>query len=307
MGLRPSGRYAQRRAISTVLAIHHLVGTFEIVLGCQAAAIVLVEVTAFGNAEQRVVCLEVLAVGEVALVGRDERQVLVVGDIDELRLDGFLLGQAVALELDVEAVAEDVLERLNAGCRNRCVIIGDRLVDGAVRAARERDQPLGVRCDVGDLGVRRFAIVRAHVGTARNLHEIAIAGLAHRKEGEQSIAMRRRQRGQTRDAGAGSVRFLEVDGEADADDRLDAGTRELVGKFQRPEQIVGVGERDGRKAELGRAFCQCTDRQGAFEQRISRMHLEVHEGRGAGRGSRGNRLCHGQRLLQGAPATNAAP
>ena len=282
----------------------HGLGALEVVLGREAAAVVLIEVAAFRNAEQCVVGLVVLGLGEVALVGRDERQILGVGEIDELRLDGFLLGEAVALKLDIEAVAEDVLERLHARGCGRAVIVGNGLVDRAVGAAGECDQAFGVGGNVADLGVRRLAIARTHVGAARDLHEIAVAGLAHGEQCQQAIAMRGRQGGQTRDAGAGFVRFLEIDGEADAHDRLDARAGELVGEFEGAEEVVRVGERKGRKAELGRALGERADRQRAFEQRIGRMHLEVHERGRAGGG--GNRLGHARRLLHRATPTNAA-
>ena len=43
---------------------------------------------------------------------------------------------------------------------------------------------------------------------------------------------------------------LEIDGERDADDRLDAGVGQLVGEFQRAEQVVGVGQPHGRESSL---------------------------------------------------------
>ncbi len=62
-----------------------------------------------------------------------------------------------------------------------------------------------------------------------------------------------------------------------ADDRLDAGGGELVGEFQRPEHVVGVGERERRLlvgfGELG----EPRNGQRAFEQRIGRMHVQMHE------------------------------
>ncbi len=78
---------------------------------------------------------------------------------------------------------------------------------------------------------------------------------------------------------AGMTRFLvaEIDGERAADDRLDACTGELVGEFQRPEHVVGVGERErGLTVRLGK-LRQLADGQRAFQQRIGRMHVQVHE------------------------------
>ena len=52
---------------------------------------------------------------------------------------------------------------------------------------------------------------------------------------------------------------------------------ELLGEFERPEHVVGVGERQRRLlvglGELG----EPRDGQRAFEQRIGRMHVQMHE------------------------------
>ena len=69
----------------------------------------------------------------------------------------------------------------------------------------------------------------------------------------------------------------EIDGQRAADDRLDAGTAELLGEFERAEHVVGVGERERRLmvgfGELGKP----RDGERAFQQRIGRVHVQVHE------------------------------
>ena len=73
------------------------------------------------------------------------------------------------------------------------------------------------------------------------------------------------------------VGVAEVDRERAADDRLDAGAGEFFGEFERAEHVVGVGERQRRLlvglGELG----QARDGHRAFEQRIGRMHVQMHE------------------------------
>ena len=80
-------------------------------------------------------------------------------------------------------------------------------------------------------------------------------------------------------------RFLiaEIDRERAADDRLDAAARELVGEFERPEHVVGVGQRERRLAVGLRELREARDRQRAFEQRIGRVHVQMHEA-GVGHG-----------------------
>ena len=72
-------------------------------------------------------------------------------------------------------------------------------------------------------------------------HQAAIAALARRQQHDP-----RRRRGQ-RIARIG-VLVAEIDRELAADDRLDAVARHLVGEFQRPEHVVGVGQRQRRLA-----------------------------------------------------------
>ena len=58
--------------------------------------------------------LVVVGGGEIDLVGGDDRQRARVGEIEQLRLGLDLVLEAVALDLDVEPVAEDLLQPLQA-------------------------------------------------------------------------------------------------------------------------------------------------------------------------------------------------
>jgi hypothetical protein len=69
----------------------------------------------------------------------------------------------------------------------------------------------------------------------------------------------------------------EIERERAADDRLDTRPRHLVGEFKRPEHVVGVGERErGLAVGLGH-LGQPRNRQGALEQGIGRVHMQVDE------------------------------
>ena len=69
-------------------------------------------------------------------------------------LDHFLGRGAVALELDIEAIAEDGGEPVEAGGGKIALPGGDRPVDRAARPAGERDQACGLRRQAvdGDVG-----------------------------------------------------------------------------------------------------------------------------------------------------------
>ena len=92
----------------------HFGAGLEPVLGGELAAVGVGDQPAFGDRDQRVVRLVVLAGREIRLVGRDQRQALAVGQFDEHRLrDPFVL-DTVTLQLDVEPIAEQLHQRLAA-------------------------------------------------------------------------------------------------------------------------------------------------------------------------------------------------
>ena len=116
-------------------------------------------------------------------------------------------------------------------------------------------------------------------------------GLARRRVQERArgephqIAVALLVRGEQHDARtldrlpAVTRRFLiaEIDRERAADDRLDAAPGKLVGELERAEHVVGVGQRKGRLAVGFRELREARDRQRAFEQRIGRVHVQMHE------------------------------
>ena len=80
-------------------------------LAAQPAAVVLRDEAAVGDAEQRVVRLVHVGVAEMHVVGRHERQVFGIGEIDQPVFGGALLRQAMALQFDIKPVAEKRLRR----------------------------------------------------------------------------------------------------------------------------------------------------------------------------------------------------
>ena len=73
------------------------------------------------------------------------------------------------------------------------------------------------------------------------------------------------------------IGIAEIDRQRAADDRLDAGAGKLFGEFQHTEHVVGVGERQ-RCLLIGLGkLGEARERNGAFQQRIVRVHVQVHE------------------------------
>ena len=298
IGLRVIGRNAQRSAISTVEAKRfrnvgeqhrHLGAGLEAVIGRELLAIGLGDQPAAGDAEQRIMGLVVVRGREIRLVGRDQRQALGIGEIDQPGLDAAFLFDAVALQFDIEAVAEQARQPVAARRRQRRMIGGDRQRNRPVRAAGQRDQILGVALQPFELDVRGLMNRRFQERAGVQPHQAAIAALARRQQHDP----RRRRRQRIARVG---VLVAEIDRELAADDRLDAVAGHLVGEFQRPEHVVGVGQRQRRLAVGLRQFAELADLDRPLQQRIGRMDVEMDKS-GIGRRRRGFDMVWGQQSL----------
>ena len=277
----------------------HLLGGLEVMLARQPAPVVLDDVAALGDAQQRVVRLVVVGRGEVDLVGGDDRQAARVGEIEQRRLGVVLVLQAVPLDLDVQPVAEDLLQLLETLERCFLLALAQRQIDRAVGSAGQRDQALAVRFEALDLDMRRLVLGRIEEGAGGELHQVLVAALVgapaappHRPAAS-AAGWRRRVAGPLPCAAV-----AEIDLQGAADDRLDAGAGQLVGELQRAEQVVGVGQAEGREAVADGELGQPRNGQRAFQQRIGGVHLEVHEGQPGGGAAVGrfggaNHLVHG--------------
>ena len=69
---------------------------------------------AAGNAQQRVVGFVIVGGGEIRLVGRDQRQPLGIGEIDQAGLGAAFPFNAVTLQFEIEPVAEQARQPLAA-------------------------------------------------------------------------------------------------------------------------------------------------------------------------------------------------
>ena len=109
----------------------HFRARLEAVLGRQTPSGVILEHGSIGNAEQRVMRIEIGARGEVRLVGRHQGQPAAIGHVAQIAL-GLALGiVAVALDLDIEAIAEHALQAREAGAREIGLAFADQPVDRA--------------------------------------------------------------------------------------------------------------------------------------------------------------------------------
>ena len=209
--------------------------------------------------------------GEIRLVGGDQRQAFVVGEIDQHRLGRALGARAVALQFDIEPVAEQAMQRVEPRGGEMALAGGDGAIERAAGPAGERDDAVGLAFQPVELEPRRLVRRRIEEGARGQPHQAAIAGLAR---GEQHDA-RALGLAHWRCAARGRCRR----NRSPARSRRSAGCRrrELFGEFQRAEHVVGVGERQRRLLVGLRQLGQARDGERAFQQRIGRVHVQVHE------------------------------
>ena len=149
----------------------HFGARLEAMLRRQAAPLRGGDERAFGDAEQRVLGLEIGPAGEIGFVGGDERQPLRVGKIDKGRLDSAFALQAVALDLDVEAAVEARGEAHQARRGDVVKAQRQRAVDRPRRPAGERDEAAATR----RARQSRYAARRRPWGRARRARRAASA------------------------------------------------------------------------------------------------------------------------------------
>jgi len=236
--------------------------------GRELAPIGLGHQAALGDADKGIVRLIVVLGRKQGLVRGDERNPALIGECDERRLDLAFAAAAMALQFNVEPVAEQPLERGAACLREMALPGGDCHVERSAGAAGQHHQAFGLSLEPGKTQMRWLIGRGFEKGAGVKPHQAAIAALA---------------RGQKNDARAFELRGApgmrqclmvgKVDSERAADDRLNPRRRHLVGEFERTEHVVGVGERERRLAIRLGELAQPRDRERAFEQRIGRVHV----------------------------------
>ena len=89
-----------------------------------------------------------------------------------------------------------------------------------------------------DLDVRRLVLGGIEEGLGGEFHEVLPAPLVAGQQSECAGGLRARLIGAVALQGIGLGAVAEIDLQRAADDRLDAGFRELVGELQRAEEIA---------------------------------------------------------------------
>ena len=247
----------------------HLLAAAEIALvGARAQAVGLGHRALLLDEEEDLLRLGFGRRHVVHVVGGDQRQPHLARHVGELRDERLLVRDAVVLQFDVEAVAEDLL--VAPGYLQRLPRTpGEQLPrDRPAHAGGERDQALGVL--LHQLVVHARAIVETlEIAGGGEAHQVLEPGLVLSEQNEMVETARALDR-LVEAAPPGDVRLH-------AEDRLhldlDAGPIEL----DRPEEVASVGQGEGGHAERRRARDQPLDAGSAVEERVVRMDMKMDE------------------------------
>ena len=244
-------------------------------------AVGLVHELAGLDAEQNVVRGGVGAGLVMDVVGRDERQPQLRGELEHAGVDGRLLGDAVVLELEEEAaLAEQSRHPRRALAGGIVVLAVQERRDLALEARGERDQPLGVRGQrlVVDA---RLVVEALEVPDRAQLDQVPPAGLVLGQQHEVEVVAA---------PPAALVAAPRSQVRLHPEDRLDARLARGLVEFDRAEEVPVIGQGQGAHAHLRRRPHERVEAVRAVEERVLRVRMEMHEGhqrRGRGTGSAG--------------------
>ena len=187
LGVAWQDRLARRRHVGAALGDHqrvvaslgnireqaaHLGGGLEVVLRRQTTAVRVLDMRPLLDAEQHVVRLVHRLPGEVHVVGRDQRQVADIGQLDQRLLGPALRLLAMALQLDIEAVAEQTLQAVEQMLRGRRLAGRQQPAHAAAVAARDRDESRRRPFELGQRQSRHRTRLEFEMGAAHQPHQV---------------------------------------------------------------------------------------------------------------------------------------
>jgi len=217
-----------------------------------------------GDADPHLLGRRVRLLDVVQVAGGDRLDPHLAGQLQAAGVDDLLLLEGVGLHLQVEVVAEDLLELAGPLARLVPAVLLERDRHRALEAAGEDDQPLAV---LGErLEVDPGPVVEAlQVGEGRDAGEVLPARVVlgeHREVVVAALALLH-----------GAQRLVDLT----AEDRLDPALLGLLVEVDRPRDRAVIGERDrGLTALLG-PLDQARDLRQPVQQAVVRVHVEVDE------------------------------
>ena len=261
----------------------HLLGRLDVELVAGELPAVLVGQRRLRlDGQQHFVGAGVLLFDVVAVVGGHHAQPVLLRELAQHRVDLLLLLQAVVLDLDEVAVAEDLQVLVQPLLGQVDPVRQDELGNLRPQAARKRDDALVVLAQ--NLAVdARLHVETLEVGPAREPHQVLVAHEVLGQQGQVKVAAVEALAHRAVEAALGGHVGLV------ADDGLDPRGRGLLVELHRPEEVPVVRGRERRI--VGRGLLDPLDQLvqlgRAVEQRELGVLVQVGELHGVSLPARG--------------------
>ena len=241
----------------------HLLGRLEVLLVAVASRTPRVgENPALLDADPCLVRLEVVTLEEPDVIAGDDRQPLRERQVDR-RLETRLVAAATrALDAEVEPPRERRSPGVGAALGLPVRTVQQCLADIAAGTGRDGDDVARVLAHPRPGGDGNPGTAVGHVAARQQPGELPIARVVHCEQRQVT--------------GVDVVRFR-LDGQVDADDRLDARRDGGAVEAHHAEQVRAVGDCDRRHPERLRPLDERPDPQYAVDQRELGMQVQMHE------------------------------
>ena len=221
--------------------------------------------------------LEHVGRGVKTFVGRDQRQVQAVGQVEERPFGLFLHRHAVAQDFHVGPSVIRICKARQQVARGVALALLQQSPDRPAGPAGQQDQAAVVLQQSVQRDRRLLAVVAVQIGDLQHLQQIAVAFRVLDQQHHRGFALAPPAAVRRRHGMAAGLLGLHLHGDLAADDRLDALVRGRQGEFQGPEQVVGVGHGDRRHVHGPAHLGQVLQADGAFGQGIGGMDPQVDE------------------------------
>ena len=265
----------------------HLGGSLDVVaVAVELESVGIVERGSGLHAQEGLVSVGLVLVRVVRVIGRDERDVEVLREADEVGHHAPLDRQAVVHDLgEVVLLAEDVLE-LRSGRTSGVVLPqAQTCLHLSRRAAGRRDESLAVRLqqlpiharlEVVPLHARQRAQPEEVVHPLRALAPHRHMGVRARSRDVIALLIGRAPRHSRLVAAVRARRHVRFQ----PDDGLHTGRLGRVVELERRECVAVVGDGDRRHPILGRGLRHGPDLGRSVEHRVLAVHVQMNEGVG---------------------------
>ena len=107
---------------------------------------------------------------------------MAIGQFDQLRFHHRLVGQAMALQLDIETVAESLFEPFKPHFCQITLALGERAIQQAFRTATENNQTIRLCHQVFKLDMGSLTCTRLHIGARRQTDQLGITAIVGRND-----------------------------------------------------------------------------------------------------------------------------